>query len=173
MNTFILGSHYDIHIINLKYTLFLFKKSLKILALSSKNSGFILTYITEKFAKLLNLKYLLLLENVLFFTDWLHGYLTNSRIFKAFLPNLILLTDYKNYSQIATEGTYVGIPTIGFLNSNMHPIFLDYFIPINTNSFELLKFYLNLIIFYLIVLEREVLVKAYKQSISECLKKKL
>lgn len=164
MNMFIIGHKYDIYFIDLKYTIFLLKKSLKIIKKNYKYNTIFIVPFSMKDNLLYSLsKYQL---NILVRSKWIFGLLTNYKNFKvssnkwltkAMFPKTIIFffrNLYKrNYLTISKEIKDLKIIFIGFINTKINPSYFDYYIPINNNSIEIIKFYFRAILFYLRLLE--------------------
>jgi len=166
MNSFILSSYYNLCFINLKYTIFLFNKALNILRTIQLNDGLLVFYLPyNKLSTLYNLDInkLSSMNNFLFYSEWLPGYLTNWKIFKYQYPVGVFLLGKKSYIDICNEGFLSGTFTFGFVNNQIAPHVFQYPIPINSNSWQGLEFYINLIFFYLILVRQEELFSYYYQ----------
>jgi ribosomal protein S2 len=164
MNLFIIGHKYDIYFINLKYTLFLFKKNLNILYLNSKEN--ILMLLPQDFnnvllfTKLRGKKFIKYCSNINIIYKWTFGILSNYFNFKDKLklpfPKILFifpnLLDNIKYLSVLNEIRKYNMISMGFISTSDNPYILDYFVPINNNSTELLKLYFRLILVYLCTL---------------------
>lgn len=184
MNLFIVGHKYDIYFINLKYTLFLFKKVLNILNKNSRSN--ILILVPEQLRNILNVTIdpdeVRFISNIQILTKWSHGYLSNYKMYiehfkKRILPRFLFLCpnlfiNMKYYS-ILNEIKKYNMVSMGFINSSDNPYILDYFIPINNNSVELIKFYFRIILFYIYLLNLKKVNTFFKKIIKNLISKKV
>ena len=184
MNLFIIGHKYDIYFMNLKYTSFLFKKSLKILGLNSKTNMLMLIpkefSLILEFTKLNKKQIIKKCSNIFILTKWYFGALSNYSIFKKKLqlkfPKILFLfpnlSENLKYLTILNEIRKYNMVSVGFISTSDNPYILDYFIPINNNSVELLKLYFRLVLIYIYVLNSKNKYKFFKQIIKKINKKK-
>lgn len=179
MNLFIIGHKYDIYFVNLKYTLFLFKKSLNILSSNSKLNILMLIpkefSIILEFTKLKKKQIIKKCSNIFIFKKWYFGALSNYNIFKKKLqlkfPRILFLfpnlSENLKYLSILNEIRKYNMVSIGFISTSDNPFILDYFIPINNNSTELLKLYFRFVLIYIYVLNCKNKNKFLKQIIRQ------